>query len=202
MNILTKAQQRAYEFIQQFILTQNISPTVEEIAKGIGIKSKGVAYRYIQALEDAKLIKLNHGKRRNISLYKPAKQEALHIPLLGTIAAGKPIEAVTQDDSIDLGALLGTKGNRYALKVKGDSMIEEGIFDGDIVICEQCDHADNGAIVVALVEQQEATLKRITHNTDGTVTLSPANANLKPMVFPAEQVQIQGRFIGLLRING
>ncbi len=197
--MLTRAQQKTFEFIQDFILTEQYSPTVDEIANGIGIKSKGVAYRYVKALADAGLIRLIPNRRRNIALVD-APNQAMALPLVGAIAAGQPIEAIAQQESVDLQALLGYATNRYALKVKGDSMIEEGIFNGDIVICEHCDTANNGDIVVALIDNQEATLKRLQRNRDGTITLIPANAALSPMVYDADRVQIQGRFIGLLRV--
>lgn len=197
--MLTRAQQKAFEFIQNFIATEQHSPTVDEIANGIGIKSKGVAYRYVRALADAGLIRLMPNRRRNIVLVD-APNQPMALPLVGAIAAGQPIEAIAQQESVDLKALLGYTSNRYALKVKGDSMIEEGIFDGDIVICEHCDTANNGDIVVALIDNQEATLKRLQRNQGGTITLIPANAVLSPMVYEADRVQIQGRFIGLLRV--
>ncbi len=169
-----------------------------EIAQGIGIHSRGVVHRYVSALAEAGLIQIVPGKRRNIQLTQ--NQTGL-ITLKGRIAAGSPIEAITDNETLDIVNIFLGPG-RYALKVKGDSMIEEGIFDGDVVICESCETAPDGKIVVALIDCQEATLKRIKHNSDNTITLIPANALLKSLTYPKERVTIQGIYIGLLRFEG
>lgn len=198
--MLTLAQQRAYQFIKKFLAEHGYAPTVMEVARGIGIKSKGVAHRYIIALEQAGKINLTHGRHRNIAINKAMlkNENPTLIPFLGKIAAGKPIEAIVNHEMLDVQAIFNGP-NRYALKVQGDSMIEEGIHDGDIVICEQTDTAVDGEIVVALVDGEEATLKRFKNNKDGTISLLPANVNLSTMMYDADRVQIQGRFIGLLR---
>ena len=121
------------------------------------------------------------------------------LPLIGKIAAGQPIEAIETHESINLNTMFIGK-NRYLLRVSGDSMIGDNICDGDYIICEQCDTARDGIIVVALIDQQEATLKRIFRNENGTVTLVPSNPELSPMVYPADRVTIQGSFIGLFRV--
>lgn len=123
-----------------------------------------------------------------------------HIPLLGKIAAGKPIEAISDEQEFDLSNLFTGK-QLYALQVQGDSMIEEGILDGDKVICEQRDTANNGDIVVALIDQESATLKRFKSNQDGTITLIPANHTLTPVTYMAERVQIQGILLGVVRFH-
>lgn len=199
--MLTRAQKKAYQFIQQFIKKHHCSPTLAEVAKGIGIQSKGVAHRYIAALANAGLIRLIPNRHRSIELIEQAQKRMWStIPLVGTIAAGQPIEAILQEELLDLQGLLD-RPNCYALKVKGDSMIDEGIFDGDVVLCEHCDSAKNGDIVVALIDQQEATLKRLKYNSNGTITLIPANSKLSPLIYEANRIQIQGRFIGLLRLK-
>jgi repressor LexA len=199
--MLTLAQQRAYNFIKKFVAEHSHAPTVAEVASGIGIKSKGVAHRYIQALADAHKIRLATGRHRNIELLPDDEaKSALSIPLVGNIAAGRPITAILTQETLDIEAILAGE-NRFALRVKGDSMIDNGILDGDLVICESCDTASNGDIVVALIDNEEATLKHLQKNNNGTVTLNPANSALKPMVYPADKVQIQGRFLGLLRLK-
>lgn len=200
--MLTLAQQRAYKFIKQFIAGHGYAPTVMEVAQGIGIKSKGVAHRYILALQDAGKLVLQQGRHRNIELTENRGElggSTCQIPLLGKIAAGKPIEVIADNEMLDINALFVGE-NRYALRVQGDSMIEEGIFDNDLVICEHCKAANDGEIVVALVDDGEATLKTLKNNRNGTVSLIPANPNLSTMVFEAQRVQIQGRFVGLLRL--
>ncbi len=201
--MLTLAQQRTLKFIRQFFAQHGYAPTVMEVAEGIGIKSKGVAHRYILALQDAGKLEIQQGRHRNIALLEDdadSDGSASQIPLLGKIAAGQPIEAVVNNEMLDVNALFAG-ANRYALRVQGDSMIDEGIFDGDIVICEHCKAANDGDIVVALVDEGEATLKTLKNNRNGTVSLIPANPNLSTMIFEAGRVQIQGRFIGLLRVN-
>ena len=194
--MLTLSQRKTYEFICSYIDSHDYAPTIAEIAEGIGIKSRGVVHRYIKVLEAASLIKIEAKRHRNISLVNSSNDG---IPLIGAIAAGQPIAAVQDNETVDVANIfLGAK--RYALKVKGDSMIEEGIFDGDIVICQQSDTANNGQIVVALIDDDEATLKRFKRNKDATVVLHPANSTMQPMVYPASRVKIQGIYIGLLRV--
>jgi repressor LexA len=195
--MLTVSQQKVYDFIQKFIKEHQHSPTMAEIAKGIGITSRGVVHRYVAALAQEGLINIIPGHRRNIQLLSPSNC----LPLKGRIAAGSPIEAIPDNETLDIVNIFLGK-NRYALKVKGDSMIEEGIFDGDIVVCEHCEDAADGKIVVALVDNQEATLKRIKYNSDHTITLIPANQKLKPMTYPEDRIAIQGIYIGLLRFEG
>lgn len=122
------------------------------------------------------------------------------LPLLGKIAAGRPIEAIPHEQELDLTTLFTGK-RLYALQVQGDSMIEEGILDGDKVICEQRETANNGEIVVALIDQDSATLKRFKRNRDGTITLIPANHAMTAMTYAAERVQIQGILLGVVRLH-
>lgn len=202
--MLTAVQHKTYQFIKQFIDKYGYSPTTAEIAKGIKIKSRGVAYRYLSALAEKGLITLTPHRRRNIQLLTSATHQATThqgLPLLGQIAAGSPIEAVPQQETVDVADLFYGR-NRYALRVNGNSMVEEGIFDGDIVICERRVTAQNGQIVVALIDNEYATLKRLLHNSDKSVTLLPANSDHLPQTYSPERVQIQGIFIGLLRYNG
>ena len=196
---LKPRQKEAYEFIKEFYKENSYSPTTGEIAEALNLKSRGVAYRYLQHLQELGLINLRKGEKRNIQLLSESSSLSSSIPLFGYIAAGSPIEAITNSEQIDiLDTFLGS--NRYALKVKGDSMIDEGIFDDDIVICEHQSHARNGQIVVALIDNEAATLKRIHYNTNATVTLFPANENHCPQSYSESRVTIQGIFVGLLRL--
>ena len=196
--MITPKSKEVFEFIKKFIEKKQQAPTMAEIAVGIGIKSRGVVHRYVQSLVSAGLLKLVPGKRRNIELL-PAQSSLTEISLLGSIAAGRPIEAISTPETIDVACLL-LGANRYALKVKGDSMIEEGILDGDLVICEHVKTVENGEIVVALLENESVTLKRFYNNKDGTVTLKPANSSLQAMNYPADRISIQGVMVGLLRL--
>ncbi len=193
--MLTSKQHQVWEFICQYIAENTYAPTTAEIAKGIGIQSRGVVHRYLKALEADGRIEMIPGRRRNIQL--KAQNEG-SIPLIGSIAAGQPIEAVAQDEAIQLSELFVGQG-RYALKVKGDSMEDEGILDGDVVICQYTEVAKNNQIVVALVDRESATLKRVEYHQNGTVTLHPANAKHEPQHYHAHQIKIQGLYVGLLR---
>jgi len=165
--------------------------------RGIGIRSKGVAHRYVQALAEAGALILHPGQHRGIELVEEAIEDALSIPLLGRIAAGQPIEAIPGQDQLDLSTLYGP--NRYALRVTGDSMVDAGILDGDTVIIEQRDIANDGEIVVALIDGENATLKRLKYRQDGSLALIAENATMPPMIYAAERVVIQGIVVGQLR---
>jgi repressor LexA len=197
--MLSKRQQDTYRFICDYIAEQGRAPLLSEIAMALGINSKGVAHRYVQALADAGLIRLLPGRHRGIEL--TGNDDRPVLPLLGRIAAGQPIEAIPGRDEINLAEFFMAP-NRFVLKVQGDSMIEAGILDGDMVIVERREHADNGAIVVALIDDNEATLKRLRNNRDGSVTLIPENSALPPMIYPAERVRIQGIVVGQMRSYG
>jgi repressor LexA len=162
---------------------------------GISPSSKSLITRSLRALgKEGKIVLKKEGRRLLISL--STKQ----LPLLGRISAGIPIEAIPQYQSIDINTLLQGE-SRFALQVKGNSMIEEGILDGDIIICRQSDTAKEGEIIVALIDQQNTTLKRISYKMNGMVTLIPANAELKPRAYVPERIHIQGIYVGLVRMN-
>ena len=149
---LTDGQRRVLDFIQRFVAIYTIPPKLQEIADGIGISSRGVAHRYVQALVEAGYIETDSGKHRGIRLLRsnPYQPES-RLPLLGEIAAGKPIEAIPGQDEIDLSEFFGS--NNFAIRVKGDSMIDAGILDGDTVIIEFRETANDGDIVVALIDE-------------------------------------------------
>lgn len=192
----TPKQYEVYDFIVNYVQKRRHSPTVGEIAEGVN-RSRGLISRYLHALADEGHIDLVAGEHRNIRL-KDFNEP--HIPLVGFIAAGQPIEAIEDSNPFDVLSLL--KGTNYAaLSVKGNSMVEVGIFDGDYIFYEPKNVAENGAIVVALIDGQEATLKRFQRNKDKTVTLMPANITLKPQVYDAHRVEIQGIYRGVMRIN-
>ena len=196
---MTDGQRKVLDFIQRFIAIYTIPPKMQEIAEGIGISSRGVAHRYVQALVEAGYIETDSGKHRGIRLLKsnPYQPES-RLPLLGEIAAGKPIEAIPGQDEIDLSEFFGS--NNFAIRVKGDSMIDAGILDGDTVIIEFRETADDGDIVVALIDESETTLKRFKRSQRGRyIKLIPENSEMEPMVYEAERVRIQGVLIGQLR---
>jgi repressor LexA len=195
--MLSTRQQDTYRFIRDYIIRHGQAPLLTEVAEGLGISSKGVVHRHVQALAEAGLIELHPGRHRGISLAdRQAAQPTL--PLLGKIAAGRPIEAISGQDEVNLADFfLGAE--RFLLKVQGDSMIEAGILDGDMVVVQRCQRADDGSIVVALIDNEEATLKRLQSHRDGSVTLHPANSSLSPIRYPASRISIQGKIVGQLR---
>lgn len=201
MVVLTDSQRRTYEFICKFIREHAYAPKLPEIAEGIGIHSRGVVHRYIKALENAGLIEIIPKRHRGIRLLKdyvnPA-QKVVKLPLRGKIAAGQPIDALETQESLDLAELFAGEGS-FALVVSGDSMINEGIFDGDWVVCEQREEAHNGEIVVALIDGERATLKRFYRDTDGTIILKSANDDMPPQRYAPNRVKIQGVLIGQIR---
>ncbi len=189
---LTTKQQELLEFIKSFIKKHSFSPTQREIKDALNISSFSYLNKSLRRLEDLKLIKRNQTRtKNNISLL----HHPYTLPLLGKIAAGSPIEVIPQVEEVNI---LGD--NRYLLKVKGDSMIEEDIYDGDLVICEKCQNVPNGTIVVALVNRHEATLKRFFYE-KGKVYLKPANKCHKVQIYSPEEVEVQGKYIGIIRLN-
>jgi repressor LexA len=150
------------------------------------------------ALVEAGLVEAMNGKQRGVRLVEAANDEDGAIPLLGAIAAGRPIEALIRDERITLPAWLKVPGPCYALRVKGDSMRDAGILDGDVVVVEQRQHARNGETVVALIDGESATLKRI-EQTPGEVVLHPENPAYAPQRYRPEQVAIQGVLVAALR---
>ena len=196
---LTDKQRLTLDFIERYITMHTVSPKLQEIAEGIGINSRGVAHRYVEALIDAGFIESDNGKHRGIRLLRPNPYwDESTLPLLGKIAAGRPIEAIPGEDEIDLREFFGH--NNFAVRVQGDSMIEAGIMDGDTVIIEFRETANDGDIVVALIDESETTLKRFKRSHKGRyIKLIPANKNMEEMVYEASRVRIQGVLIGQLR---
>ena len=195
----TDRSRQVYDFVRVYTLRHGYAPKLREIGAYLGIRSRGVVHRHLRALEDEGLLRIEPDRARGVRLRgRAATGRPGHLPLLGCIAAGQPIEAIPGEDEIDLSEFF-VNHNRFVLRVAGDSMIEDGILDGDMVVVEKRDSADNGEIVVALIDGLEATLKRLKKNRDGSVTLQPANAALLPMRYPASRVRIQGVVVGQFR---
>lgn len=198
----TKLQLKVYQFITTFLSEHDYSPSLEEIALGVGISPRSVSLvsRCVHALaKEGKLIFYKKG-HRNIKVPPSSAISSLVLPILGKIAAGSPIEAIADYRAIDIGYILQGESH-FVLEVKGDSMVDEGILNGDLVICKQAAVAKEGEIVVALIDQHDTTLKRISYQVKGMVTLIPKNPHLKPKAYLPQRVQIQGVFVGLLRLN-
>jgi len=196
--MLTPAQQRTLDFIRQYYVRQGFAPTLAEITLGLGVSSKGSMHKQVQALAEAGAIRLTPGRKRGIELTDEDETQAFTIPLLGRIAAGHPIEAIPDQENLNIAEFLLGPG-RFALLVQGDSMIDAGILDGDTVIIQRQDTANDGDIVVALIEDESATLKRFHRRVGNKLELTPENKSLRPLVFEAHQVRIQGVLVGQLR---
>ena len=198
---LTRRQQEIYDYLREHLADFPHPPTLDELCDALGLKSRGSLHKQIQALIETGLVEPMNNLRRGIRLVEEEPETATDsdpLPLYGYIAAGRPIEAISNPESIDVPTQLRTPNPCYVLEVRGDSMIEEGILDGDWVVIEHRDRARNGEIVVALVDGEEATLKRLEQRS-GEVVLHPANSNLSAMHFSPDRVQIQGVLVGQMR---
>lgn len=199
--IIYKKQSQILGFISQHIQQTGSAPTLREIADAIGVSSLATVHEHLTALEDKKLIRRKSGKMRSIELANEQvnlDNKGIEVPVLGFIAAGAPIEPFT-DPNLTVSipsAFLSGKKRTYVLKVKGESMIDEQIRDGDYVIIEQSDIATNGDIVVALLDNGMATLKRFFKEAT-RIRLEPANSSMSPIF--VKNVTIQGKVVGLIR---
>ena len=194
---LTRRQQEIYDYLRSHAGHFTHPPTYDELCQLLGLSSRGSMHKHIQALIEAGLVEPLQG-RQGIRLVEWGQAEE-GVPHLGAIAAGRPIEALPQPEFLPIPDYLLSDRPCYVLTVKGDSMVGAGIIDGDMVVIEKRDSASNGEIVVALINDEEATLKRLQNNNDGSVTLIPENSAMEPMLYPAEAVQIQGVLMSLLR---
>ena len=203
MKVLTRRQREVFNFLRDNYENFAYPPSLDELCAALGMTSRGSLYKHIMGLIEAGLVEPFMGKKRGgVRLTAQAQNEGSAyepgLPFIGSIAAGKPIEAVENISYMTIPEALKTDKPCYVLQVKGDSMIEAGIFNGDWVVIEQCDYADNGEIVVALIENAEATLKYI-EQSPGQVLLLPANSNMLALSYRPEQVEIQGVLVGQMR---
>ena len=203
--MLTKKQSKLYNFLKDKIKKTNVSPSFEEMKIAMGLKSKSGIQRLINGLIERGFIEKKDNKKRainivNNSVLKKNNDLVINLPLLGSIAAGSPIEAIENSDEniqIPLHLISANKKN-YVLKVEGDSMVNKGIVDGDKAIIEYCNDAENGDIVVALINDNEVTLKKLKKNKD-KIYLIPANDNYKIQSFNSDEIKIQGKLKGIIR---
>jgi len=204
---LTRRQKEVMEFLSSFIEKHGYSPSYEEIAAGLGLASLATVHKHIQGLEAKEYVRRTYNHSRSLEIgerylreerARQAKPGEAVIPLMGRIAAGAPVEAIPDPETLHLSDFVG-RGNTFALEVRGDSMIEEHICNGDFVMVEKTDSVKNGDIVVALINGSEATLKRYYLEPDGRVRLQPANANMAPIWVDPADLQIQGRVLAVMR---
>ncbi len=195
---LTEKQKRIYEFIKNYIARNKIAPSYEEIKEKFGFRSLSTVFEHLQTLEKKGFIqKGGYNQKRAIQLVNFGKR-TVTIPLVGTVAAGSPLEVYETIEYIDVPEEMLGDGENVALKVRGDSMIDSGIFDGDIVIVKRQSTAENGQIVVAVIDG-EVTIKRIYYHKN-EIELRASNPNVKPIIVtPDKDFKIYGILIGLYR---
>lgn len=195
MVYLTKRQKEILNYITDFIREHDYAPSYREIARYFSLSSVATVAEHVEALKEKGLLTNDENMARSLQLTPRWDERTFSIPLLGTIAAGEPIEAVRTSETIDIPADLAGP-NTFALKVRGDSMKDDGIFDGDYVIIEQTETPNNGDIVVSLINNQNVTLKRFFKEKDH-IRLQPANKLFKPLRL--KKVMVQGRVKGVIR---
>ena len=219
--MLTKKQRDLLLFINEKLQENGVAPSFDEMKDALNLKSKSGIHRLIGALEERQFIRRLPNRTRALeilrlpdsegnvppdNLFKPdfSKKDVVSdpnmvdIPLHGRIAAGTPIEALEQYENIPVPASMVGFGSHYALEIDGDSMIEAGILDGDTIVVQRCDSAENGTVVVALIDEEEATLKTL-YKKGPDIALEPSNRDYETQTYPANRVRIQGRLVGLLR---
>ncbi len=203
---LTKRQKEVLDYLVSFETKHGYAPSFEEIGKGMKLTSLATVHKHVSTLEKKGFIRRGYNQSRSIEILqlpKPVKEQiverkAHELPLVGRIAAGRPLEAIEEHETLSLGDF-ARGGSSFVLQVTGNSMIEDHIMDGDFVVCEQTQVANAGDIVVALVNGEDATLKRFYREAPGKVRLQPANSQMEPILVSASDLKIQGRVIGVLR---
>ena len=210
MEALTPHQRRVLEALQRFA-DEGHAPSLDELAQALGLRSRGSLHKHIRALEAAGYVQATRGRHRGVRLADdvldspvaggttgPGSWGSSTLPLLGRIAAGQPIEALTHPEPVEVPPALRGHGECYVLEVKGDSMQDAGILNGDWVVIESRSHARNGEIVVALIDGEEATLKRIEQTPKG-ILLHAENQAYAPLLVASDQLRIQGVLVGQMR---
>ncbi|WP_428387299.1 transcriptional repressor LexA [Mucisphaera sp.] len=202
---LTPKQLHILSRVRDIRLARGYSPTMQELADELGV-SKVTVFEHVEALIKKGALRRQPNKARSLELTEdvnlPDEETGLRLPLVGTIAAGSPIEAVEEREHLDLESMFtppGSAADTFVLRVRGDSMIDEHIAQGDYVICERRNAARSGQTVVALIDTGEATLKKLYHEPNGRIRLQPANDKYEPIIVEAGSVQIQGVVIGVVR---
>jgi repressor LexA len=202
---LTKRQKEVLDFIAKFVDDNGYCPSYEEIARGLELASLATVHKHISVLEAKSYLKRGFNQSRSLELaprymqeQRRGKPQISEIPLLGRIAAGMPVESVQQNEVLNFADFAGN-GDTFALEVRGNSMIDDHICDGDVILLERVGQARDGDIVVALVAGSDTTLKRFYREPGEMIRLQPANSALRPIVVPARDVQIQGRLLAVLR---
>ncbi|RMF87156.1 MAG: transcriptional repressor LexA [Nitrospinota bacterium] len=196
---LTKRQREIYQFICDFVSQHGYAPSYEEIRRHFRLSSLATVHKHITNLEKKGVITKGWNQGRSLEIVDtPSPPPVIEIPLVGTVAAGQPIQAVEEQETLAVPADMVRRGRTYALRVRGNSMIDEHILDGDYVIVEERQTAYNGEIVIALLNREEATIKKF-YQEKGGIRLQPANPALEPIIIREGEFAIQGVVIGLIR---
>jgi len=199
---LTKRQKQILDHIRGFIDDRGYAPSFEEIAQHFGYSSLATVHEHLSNLERKGYIRKAYNESRSIELVEEASGGALSValPLLGTVAAGLPIEAIQDDETLAVPPDMVRRGrDNYVLRVQGNSMIDEQIRDGDFIVVASQDNAEDGQMVVALVGDESATVKKLYREPGNRIRLQPANATMSPIVEIADNVRIQGVVVGVIR---
>ncbi len=196
---LTRRQREVLDVIREFIERHGYSPSLEEVGVTLGLASVATVHKHVSLLVEKGYLRRIWNQNRSIELVDEEPSSLTRVPLCGSIAAGLPLEAVPTEETIAVpAAMISGRAPSYALRVQGNSMIDEQIRDGDLVIVEQRSEATNGETVVALIDGADATLKRFYLEGD-TVRLQPANPEMEPILVPARDVSLQGVVVGVIR---
>ncbi len=196
---LTRRQREIYDFIRDFVKENGYSPSLEEIGAGFGLSSVATVHKHVQHLVEKGYLRKAWNRSRSVEPVEEEASSSVALPLLGTVAAGLPIEAIEVEERLEVPAAMVPAGRDcFALRVRGDSMIDEQIRDGDIVVVESRPEARDGETVVALVRGEDATLKKL-YRRGAQVRLQPANPTMGPIDLPANDVEVRGVVRGLIR---
>ncbi len=199
MTTLTKRQRELLDYLESYIERNGFAPTLEETGRHFGLSSLATVHKHLTNLESKGLIRRRPGLSRALEVLPQGRRsEAVDLPLLGEVAAGRPIEPVVDEERIAVPEELVRKPSSFALRVSGESMRDEGILDGDLVVVESRPTAESGELVVALV-RGEATIKRFHREPHGRVRLQPANERMAPLLCDERDVEIRGVVVGLVR---
>jgi repressor LexA len=197
---LTKRQREILDYLQEFIQQKGYAPSLEEIGARFNLSSLATVHKHLTNLQEKGFIRRSWNRSRSVELLSARTgHRAIELPMLGYVAAGSPIEAVASNETIAVPDDLVGRKETYVLRVKGDSMIDEQIRDGDFVVVEDRKSADNGEMVIALLRGSDVTLKKFYRDPGGRIRLQPANATMQPIFVDPDQVQIQGVVVGVMR---
>ena len=206
MTYLTRRQRQILDFIREFQEGEGYSPSLEEIASHLGLSAVSTVHEHLSNLEAKGLVRRGWNRSRSIEPVAGEGAESddgpsLEVPLMGTVAAGAPIEAIEIPESVSLPPGFSGRGESFALRVRGNSMTGDGILDGDVIVVEKRELAESGALAVVMIDGAEATVKRF-YQRGRVVTLRPSNPAMEDIVLPAERVEVLGVVTGLLRRYG